>query len=181
MGYHLYASLGVLLSAVLLLAFLRRHVFRDPRWRVFDSNSRQATEGEIYNGADRPVITKVKLVKPRTLRFEFSPPIHTASWEIMALTTGVVITGKHAEIAFPDISNQETFRLTPTGRFFGSPIELTIDFYPKENYRAAGLSWPDNYHVFGLPFHSVSGNPTRFSIGLGSCRMTRTSFRRGAS
>lgn len=154
MSYLLYASSGGLLLALLLLALLRRRAFRDPRWRVFDRNSRQTTEGEIYNGPDRPVISKVKLVKPKTLRFTFLPAIQTASWEIMNLGTGVVTTARHADIPFPVSSGQESFRLTPTGRFFGTPIELTIDFYPKENYHAAGLGWPDNYHVLRstLPF-----------------------------
>ena len=49
--------------------------FNDPRWRVFDFNSRQATEDEIYTVAEIPVITKVKEVSKRKLRFYFSPEI----------------------------------------------------------------------------------------------------------
>jgi len=70
----------------------------DPRWRVFDLNSRQATEGDIYNVAEVPVISKVKEVAPRKLRFWFAPPVHAASWKIIDVRSGKILgEGKNPE------------------------------------------------------------------------------------
>lgn len=60
--------------------------YHDPRWQVFDFNSRQATDLDIYAVADEPVISPVKLVGERKLRFAFNPPIRTAFWTVKDAT-----------------------------------------------------------------------------------------------
>ena len=65
-----------LLSALTIIFFMCCYViylksYKDPRWRIFDYNSRQATEGDIYNVAEIPVVKSVELVGERKLRFEF--------------------------------------------------------------------------------------------------------------
>ena len=50
--FILFAVLAVLFFAGTAVIFVKSYC--DPRWRVFDFNSRQATKGEIYNVAEIP-------------------------------------------------------------------------------------------------------------------------------
>lgn len=143
--FYICALLTVLSLTGLTFIFFR--TYRDPRWRVFDFHSRQATEGDIYNVAEVPVISGTKLVGPRRMRFEFLPPIQARSWEIHVRSTGEIIRNPFPEVSFSSEAQTETFRLIPEGHDLLSPIEITIQFYPQENYTKANLSWPDNYHT----------------------------------
>ena len=130
----------------LLLAVLYVSASRDPRWRVVDSSGRQATESEIYNVKDIPVVSKVFLSGPRRLQFEFSPTISSSTWRITLESDGKAVhEGHHPEIPFPDHPLTETYRFEPEGLTLNHPIGVKISFYPKEGYEKAGLSWPDNY------------------------------------
>ncbi len=121
--------------------------FRDPRWRVFDFNSRQATEGEIYNVAEIPAIRKVTFAGPRKLRFEFTPDLQADSWTVRSLIDGSVVSSGHSpEIQFTGEPLTDTYRFEPEGIETARPIEVTVSFYPGERYSEAGLSWPDNYY-----------------------------------
>lgn len=141
-----YISLSLAFSAVIALAVLFFKTYRDPRWRVFDFQSRLATESEVYNVSENPVIGDVKLIDRRTLRLSFLPPIQTDTWEIESVTTGIKKQGRYPDLTISgDLPQKETYRLTPKGRFFDRPLEITIDFYPAEKYAEAGLSWGDNY------------------------------------
>lgn len=121
--------------------------FRDPRWRVFDFNSRQASEGEIYNVAEIPAIRKVSFAGPRKLRFEFTPDLNAESWTIRSAKDGsVVSSGPCPEIYFTGEPHTGTYRFEPEGIVTARPIEVTVSFYPGERYSEAGLSWPDNYY-----------------------------------
>ena len=127
--------------------------YRDPRWRAFDLNSRQATAGDIYNVAEIPAIRKVKLVGERRLAFSFTPPIDTENWTIRSLNdSSVVHTGKRPEIPFSGEPHTDTYRFEPDGVTLLKNIDVTVSFYPGERYADAGLSWPDNYYS---PYASV--------------------------
>lgn len=120
----------------------------DPRWRVFDFNSRQATEGDIYNVAEIPVISKVKEISPRKLRFWFSPPIKTTSWKIIDFNTGKVMgRGSQPEIQFPDHAYKGTIRFIPEGVLLFKELRIDMEFYSGENYNKKGLSWGDNFYT----------------------------------
>ena len=134
-------------------AFIFLKSYHDPRWRVFDFNSRQATEGDIYNVAEIPAVQSVKLVGVRKLRFKFTPPIKAESWIIRSQSDNKIISqGKHPEIQFPDEPYTETFHFIPEGVKLNKDISIHISFYPEENYKKAGLDWPDNYYS---PYSSV--------------------------
>ena len=149
--------LTVLFLSGALYMFLHTYYFcsdrdvktwKDPRWRVFDYNSRQATESEIYNVAEVPVIRKVREVSRRKLRFEFAPPINTGSWKILSATTGEILQeGHNSEIQFPNEGYIETFILHPEGIDILREIKLKISLEPAERNIERGLSWPDNYWV----------------------------------
>jgi len=120
----------------------------DPRWRVFDFNSRQATEGDIYNVAEVPVISKVKEVSPRKLRFWFSPPIKTTSWKIIDVKTGKIMgQGEKPEIQFADHAYNGTLSFIPEGITLLKELNMDFGFYPKEEYQKRGLSWEDNFYT----------------------------------
>ncbi|MCK4346359.1 MAG: hypothetical protein KAX05_13835, partial [Bacteroidales bacterium] len=127
----------------------------DPRWRVFDFNSRQATEGDIYNVAEVPVISKVKEVSPRRLRFWFTPPIKATSWKVIEKNTEKILNqGSKPEIQFPDQAYDGTLCFIPEGVSLLKELCLDFRFYPKEEYQKRGLSWPDNFYtpVSEIPF-----------------------------
>ena len=120
----------------------------DPRWRVFDFNSRQATEGDIYNVAEVPVISKVKEVSPRRLRFWFTPPIKAASWKVIDVKTGETLTqGTKPEIQFSDSAYNGKLRFIPEGVPLLKELCMDFNFYPKEEYQKKGLSWSDNFYT----------------------------------
>jgi hypothetical protein len=146
-----------------LSSYFDVHIFKDPRWRVFNLNSRQANEGEIYNVAEVPVIKEVSLVGHRKLRFEFSPKIQTNSWKVQSIEDAAVAgEGKYPEIQFPDTGKSRTYLFFPEGYTPIVPIKIHIGFSPKEGLRRRGLSWDDNYYktVPGTRFDLV----TPFSI-----------------
>jgi transglutaminase-like putative cysteine protease len=119
---------------------------KDPRFHVVDFHSRQATEGEIYDVAEIPVISRVREAGPRRLRFSFRQPIKAAAWEIRDAADGRIVSeGPHPEVSFPDQAGDLSVVLVPRGVKLLREIRLTINFYPKEAYAASGLSWPDNY------------------------------------
>ncbi len=120
----------------------------DPRWRVFDLNSRQATEGDIYNTAEVPVITRVKEIAPRKLRFWFSPPVKTTSWTVQDMNTGEILwEGDYPEIQFDDQPYEGKICFIPEGVSLLKPLCINLDFYPTEYYQKKGLDWPDNFYT----------------------------------
>ncbi len=120
----------------------------DPRWRVFDFNSRQATEGDIYNVAEVPVISKVKEVSPRRLRFWFTPPIEAKSWKVIDVETGKTLTqGNKPEIQFSDSIYDGRLRFIPEGVPLFKDLCMNFNFYPKEGYLKKNLSWSDNFYT----------------------------------
>ncbi len=129
--------------------------FKDPRWRVFDVNSRQASEGEIYNVAEVHAIKSIELVAPRKLRFEFTPPFETGLWRVLSAESRHVISqGAYPEIQFPDEPKTETYIFIPDNVVLTKEIVIKISFYPEEKYHEQGLSWPDNYYssYSSIPF-----------------------------
>ncbi|MFC1508857.1 hypothetical protein ACFL60_04105 [Candidatus Omnitrophota bacterium] len=127
--------------------------YKDPRWRIFDYNSRQATEGDIYNVAEIPVVKSVDLVGERKLRFEFAPPFDTEAWKIIsAEDKRLVNRDVFPEIQFPDERLSDTFIFIPEDVKLMKEIVIKISFYPKERYHEQGLSWPDNYYS---PYSSI--------------------------
>lgn len=152
-----FLALTFLFFAGLLYVFLHSYYlcsyktvksFRDPRWRIFDFNSRQASEGEIYNVADVPALKDTRLIGNRKLRFEFSLPIKAKSWEILSASDRSVISqGRYPEIQFPDDPLDETFIFVPEGVTLPAEISIFMHFWPKENFKKEGLSWPDNYWI----------------------------------
>ena len=130
---------------------------KDPRWRVFDFNSRQATENEIYNVAEVPAVKNVYEVSRRKLRFEFTPPVEADSWNIRSKSSGKLLSsGPYPEIQFPDSTTHDTFIFEPVGIDLTKEITLTIWFgITEENYQY-GLSWPDNYwkSYSSVPFNT---------------------------
>jgi hypothetical protein len=120
----------------------------DPHWRIFDYNSRQASEDEIYNVAEVPSLKSARLVDHRKLRFEFILPVKTNSWKIISMNDNrIVSSGKYPEIRFPDDIQTETYSFIPEGVHLNKEITIEITFYPKEEYRKENLSWPDDYWI----------------------------------
>ena len=150
-----FAALALLCLAGLVFMYLDTYELRprrtagnagDPRFRVVDFNSRQATEGEIYDAAEVPVIAKVREAGPRRLRLEFKPAIRAGSWEVRDAVDGRLVSeGRYPEIPFPNEPGDLAVVLIPRGVRLLKEIRLVISFYPKEAYGAKGLSWPDNY------------------------------------
>jgi len=133
--------------------------YHDPRWRIFDYNSRQATEGEIYNVAEIHAVKAVRLTGKRTLAFTFTPTIKTQMWTVRAQKENrPVHRGKRPEIPFPDEPYTDTFEFIPDGVKLARDIKITISFYPKERYEENGLSWPDNYYspYSSIPFSIIT-------------------------
>lgn len=141
-----YIALLLFCGSVMMIRIIYTRTYKDPRWRKFDFHSRQAPEGEIYNVAERPIIRRTSLSAPRTLRFEFMPEIATDSWQIISLTDGKVSHTQHPEIGFPDHEITESYRFVPNDSDLVAPMEITVQFFPKEKYAEASLSWPDNYY-----------------------------------
>lgn len=150
------AITAVCLTATLYIFFTS---YREPRWRVFDFNSHQATELDIYSVSDVPAISSTRLVGPRKLRIEFTPSIHARSWEVRdAKDRRLLSKGPEPDIQFPDSASNMTYLLVPEGVTLPREITVFIQFYPKENYAKAGLSWPDNYFA---PSSSLRFNTRR--------------------
>jgi hypothetical protein len=145
-------TITALCFAVTLVIFAKSYC--DPRWRVFDCNSRQATELDIYAVSDVPVISGTRIVGSRKLRIEFTPPVKTRSWEIKDNSDGRLLSkGPYPDIQFPDSATNITYLLIPEGVTLPRDISILISFYPKENYHKAGLSWPDNYFTPSSSLH----------------------------
>jgi hypothetical protein len=120
----------------------------DPRWRVFDFNSRQAAEGDIYNVAEVPSINSVELVSPRRLRFGFTPKVRTNSWKVMAGNgTRLHYEGPLPEVQFADTAYEDTFVFIPEGINLYKPMKIVFNFGTTEERKAGGLSWGDNYYT----------------------------------
>ena len=140
--------LCIFLHSNYLVSYKTVKSFKDPRWRIFDFNSRQATEGEIYNVVEVPAIRRVRLAGDRKLRFEFTPPVKTSSWKIIdAEDRSLISEGAYPEIRFPDKGITKTYVFIPEGVSLIKEMAITIGFYPKENYKNDGLSWPDNFYT----------------------------------
>jgi len=119
---------------------------RDPRFRVVDFHSRQATEGEIYDVAEIPVIAGVRETGPRRLLFEFRPAIRAASWEVRDAADGRLIAeGPEPVVPFSGEPGDLAVVLVPRGVQLLKEIRLVVNFYPEDAYAAKGLSWPDNF------------------------------------
>lgn len=150
-----FLSLAVLSLVGLILIYLDTYFWRslrtvgncrDPRWRVFDFHSRQATENEIYSVAEEPAIRKLEEVGRRRLRIFFHAPWDRCRWTVVDGQEGMILhSGRWAEIPFADSPSRKKYRLIPENISPGQDIELEIDFYPREKYREKNLSWPDNY------------------------------------
>ncbi len=172
--FLLLTILGALATAAV---FLDTYYFRgrrtvhnagDPRWRVFDFHSRQATEGEIYDVAEVPAIRKVRAVAPRRLRVEFAIPLRTAVWRTEDAATGAVLaSGPFPEIPFSGKPGDLAVRLVPEGVRLLKEIRLVINFYPGEKYRAAGLSWSDNYWLRETSVPVTTRRPRAFADWVG--------------
>ncbi len=148
-------GLSFLFLVSLFLLYLDTYTWRslrtvgnknDPRWRVFDFHSRQATESEIYSVAEIPAIKKVVETGRRRLRFIFHRPFSRSSWRVIDSQTGTLLhRGRFAEIHFPDSAERRVYKLIPDDISTSKEVLLQIDFYPREKYQAKNLSWPDNY------------------------------------
>jgi len=55
----MFIYIGFILAgvSVVSLGVIFYHTYRDPRWRVFNFHSRLASEAEIYNVSENPVIS----------------------------------------------------------------------------------------------------------------------------
>jgi len=148
-------SIGFLSLLFLVLLFLDTYSWRslrtvgirnDPRWRVFDFHSRQASESEIYSVAEIPAIKSVRKKGRRRLRFVFHPPFHRTPWRVVdAQNMELISQGPAAEIPFPDFPHRKRYRFIPEEIPSHKEVYLEIDFFPRERYAEKGLSWPDNY------------------------------------
>ncbi len=156
----LAASLGFTILCAATTAAIFVKSYQDPRWRVFDYNSRQAAEGDIYAVAEIPAIHSVSLSGERRLRFEFTPPLETSSWKVVSgKNNRVVSQGPFPEIAFGDTASNETYTFIPEGVRLPKNLSILISFYPKENYAKAGCSWPDNYFAPVVSTHFSLNRP----------------------
>jgi len=147
-GICLLGTLAVFIHSYYLESYFNVHVVNDPRWRIFNFNSRQATEGDIYNVAEIPAVRRASLVGRRRLRLEFTPPIAASSWTVTDAATGAVIArGPYPEVQFGDEPGYLTCKFVPEGVTLLKDIVIKFHFYPTENYKKSGMSWDDNYHA----------------------------------
>lgn len=129
---------------------------RDPRWRIFDYNSRQGTENEIYCVSDIPSVRYVPEIEDRRLRFYFTPGIKASSWEVKSVTTGETIhKGQYPELVFTDKGHQDTYAFIPEGVTLPLPITMKVGYCPKEHYRGNGLMRPNDFEKYlsSIPFN----------------------------
>jgi len=162
--FRIFVLLSIVFFVGLLYIFLDSYYLRssrtvdnanDPRWRVFDFNSSQATEEDIYNVKEVPVISDVELVAPRRLRFEFTPPIKSNSWKVINVQTGKVLTqSDKPEIQFPDTSLNAEVQFIPEGVKLFKDLRMYFSYFPKVGYEKSNLSWGDNYYtpLSDIPF-----------------------------
>ncbi len=172
-----FAVLALLCLAALVWMYLDTYSLRprrvvnnagDPRFHVVDFHSRQATEGEIYDAAEIPVISGVEEASPRRLRFSFKPAIETESWQVRDAIDGRVVSeGPDPEIAFPDQAGDVSVILAPRGLKLVREIRLVINFYPKAGYAAKGLTWPDNYWLKSSSVPVSAKKPHRIDEWVG--------------
>ena len=121
-------------TALIVLGLLFILTYTDPRWRGFNFHSRVATESDIYTVFENPVISKVRHIDDHTQRLDFLPPISTTSWDIEYVHAGIVKSRPCPDLSFSGAAPQnETFILTPQGRFFDKALKISIEFYPSEN------------------------------------------------
>lgn len=156
-------TVAIFLHSYYLGSYFNVHVFNDPRWRIFNFNSRQASESDIYNVAEIPAVRCVEFAGRRRLRLEFTPPIDAPSWTVIDVETGAVNTqGPHPEVQFGNEPHYLTCKFVPQGTKLLKDIVIKFHFFPTENYKKIGMSWDDNYHAAStsVPFslsrpHSV--------------------------
>lgn len=140
--FKIFLSLSIIFFIGLLYIFFDSYYFtssrtvdniNDPRWRVFDFNSRQAAEEDIYNVKEVPVISKVKLVAPRKLKLGFTPEIKANSWKVVDVKTGEIITqSKEPEIQFPDTILNVEVKFIPEGVKLLKDLRMYFSFFLKK-------------------------------------------------
>jgi len=165
----LIGTLTAYLHSYYLESYFNVHVFKDPRWRIFNFNSRQATEGDIYNVAEIPAIKRVRLAGSRRLRIGFIPSIRASSWTVINVENGAVNTrGRYPEVQFREEPHYLTVKFIPEGVELIKDIIVKFHFYPAENYRQMGLSWDDNYHApeSSVPFSRRRAHSINEWVGL---------------
>ncbi len=144
----LIGTLSIFVHSYYLGNYFDVHVFHDPRWRIFNFNSRQASEADIYNVAEIPAVRRVKLTAKRRLRIEFMPAIKAPSWKVINAADGTLNTeGPYPEVQFRNEPHSLACRFIPQGFDLRKEILMKFHFHPAEDYRHSGLSWDDNYHV----------------------------------
>ncbi len=168
-GVCLLGTLAVFFHSYYLESYFNVHVVNDPRWRIFNFNSRQAAEAEIYNVAEIPAVRRASLVGRRRLRLEFTPPIAAPSWTVVDAETGAVNTqAPHPEVQFGDEAGYLTCKFIPEGVELLKDIVIKFHFYPTENYKKSGMSWDDNYHAAAtsVPWSLKRAHPVTEWAGL---------------
>ena len=149
-GIMVFGILAIICFSGALYMFLSTFYFgsdksvktwKDPRWRVFDYNSRQAAENEIYNVAEIPALKGVREVSKRKLRFEFTPEIPASSWKILSKKSGDIISqGQYPDISFSEKAYNDTYLFIPEGIDLLRDIAITINYAPTESYQKHDLS-----------------------------------------
>lgn len=149
--------LAVLCFVSLSVIFFKS--YSDPRWRVFDFNSKAAALSELYQVADEPVIKSIKKHSRRTLRFVFDCDeikLSEKSKDICR-TKGNVL-----DVAMPDANGSEDIFFSTVKNGTEKPQTVNVYFCPSRVYEQCKLAWPDNYAVMRttVPFafgrrHSV--------------------------
>jgi hypothetical protein len=177
LAFHIFLSIAVLSLLGLVYIYLDTYYLRsfravgnkhDPRWRVFDFHSRQATESEIYSVAQIPAVKKVKEASVRRLRFTFHPPFDKTRWKVLNAKDGTIVhPGPAAEIPFPASPFRGKYRLVPEDFPTLNEIIFEINFYPQEKYRQNNLSWPDNYWLVDSTIPLTPRKPRSVSDWVG--------------
>jgi hypothetical protein len=164
-GFIAFSALAMVFFTGALWIFLHTCYFSsdrtencpgDPRWRIFDCNSRQATDNELYTVSDIPSLRNAPEIADRRLRFFFTPDIKASSWEVKLQSHGkTVYKGPYPEIPFSENVSMDTYLFLPQGVNLPWPIEVKIGFAPKELYRKAGLMRPNDYEKYTstVPFN----------------------------
>jgi hypothetical protein len=141
---------------------------RDPRFRVVDFHSRQASESEIYDVAEIPVLAGVRETAPRRLRLDFKPAIRTDIWEIRDAADGhLLLQGPYPEVPFSGQAGDVSVVLVPRGVRLLREIRLVVNFYPRDAYAAKGLTWPDNYWLKSSSIPVSTKSPHRIDDWAG--------------
>lgn len=162
------SRMGTIIVALIFLGSLAGTIwiyevsYSDITIRGFSFNDHQVSYNDVYSVADIPIIHKIKLVGNKRLEFHFLPEIRASRWTIKyqdrfdskKTVHTTVVEGPYPQVEFAGLhaSVDRNYWFEPEGVKLNWPIDIEVNYVPKELFKEADLSWPDNYWS---PFSTV--------------------------